>query len=182
MTRARHASMLRRLITVVTHSALRLIISTRPFAAVTRSHFRGCNSAASTARARSPCDMVRMQLALVALQLVGGAALLAGGARPPLERRAQRAPRAAVLCGLFDAMGSETAWSTTAWSTRSRTAQAGQPPLQPVCSGAPPRQWCSVNTLVPAQRRRPHGPLDPTARLSLQVRLQRIRSACSGTT
>ena len=44
-------------------------------------------------------------LFLLALQLAGGAALLAGAARPPLERRALRGSRAAVVCGLFDAMG-----------------------------------------------------------------------------
>ena len=43
---------------------------------------------------------------LLALQLAGGAALLAG---PPLERRALRNSRAAVVCGLFDAMGGEIA-------------------------------------------------------------------------
>ena len=114
-----------------------------------------------------------MRVALVTLQLVGGAALLAGGARPPLERLAQRGPRAAVVCGLFDAMGSATAWSTTAWSTRSLARLRPASHRSSLCArGRPPQAvalWCRPNVAE-------------TARLTLQVRLQRIRSACSVTT
>ena len=70
-------------------------------------------------------QMHSLRLFLIALQLAGGAALLTGAACPPLERQALRGSRAAVVCGLFDAMGGETAWS----KCPSSRSSCGHPPL-----------------------------------------------------
>lgn len=70
-------------------------------------------------------EMHSLRLFLIALQLAGGAALRTGAACPPLERQAMRGSRAAVVCGLFDAMGGETAWS----KCPSSRSSCGHPPL-----------------------------------------------------